>query len=163
MLSRRMLNRTVGRMRENSPHRCFNCFPCAQNSERPCAGTAMQKEDLIHLPVWPFYFTSYVLNMFRTLKYPSSVACDFAVELPHRLFSSRFVVCWRFGAAADCRLKAEPQLVVLQPSTCSLQPHQSSKTQRTEKKTTDVVIQQQSRKLPITDILMSETCSAHKK
>ena len=34
-----------------------------------------------------FYFTSYVLNMFPTLIYPSSGACDFAVELPHRLCS----------------------------------------------------------------------------
>jgi len=39
-----------------------------------------------------------MLNMFRTLIYPSSGACDFAVELPHRSFCSRFVVCWRFGA-----------------------------------------------------------------
>ena len=30
-----------------------------------------------------FYFTSYVLNMFRTLIYPSSGAYDCAVELPH--------------------------------------------------------------------------------
>ena len=37
--------------------------------------------------------------MFRTLIYPSSGACDCAVELPHRSFCSRFVVCWRFGAA----------------------------------------------------------------
>jgi len=44
-----------------------------------------------------FYFTSYVLNMFRTLIYPSSGAGDFAVELPHRSFCSRFVVCWSFG------------------------------------------------------------------
>jgi len=29
-----------------------------------------------------FYFTSYVLNMFRTLIYPSSGACDCVVELP---------------------------------------------------------------------------------
>jgi len=29
------------------------------------------------------YFTSYVLNMFRTLIYPSSGACDCAVELSH--------------------------------------------------------------------------------
>jgi len=28
-----------------------------------------------------YYFTSYVLNMFRTLIYPSSGACDCAVEL----------------------------------------------------------------------------------
>ena len=38
------------------------------------------------------------------------------------------------------------------------QPHQISNTQRTEKKTTDVVIQQHSRKLLKMDILMSETC-----
>jgi len=37
--------------------------------------------------------------MFRTLIYPSSEAWNFAVELPHRLLCSRFVVCWRFGAA----------------------------------------------------------------
>ena len=32
---------------------------------------------------WYFYFTSDVLNMFRTLIYPSSGACDYSVELPH--------------------------------------------------------------------------------
>ena len=48
---------------------------------------------------------------------------------------------------------------------CSLQnehhlkpAHQISNTQRTENKTTDVVIQQHSRKLLMVDILMSETC-----
>jgi len=39
----------------------------------------------------------------------------------------------------------------------------SASTQRTENKTTDVVIQQHSRKLLVMDILMSETCWAHKK
>jgi len=39
-----------------------------------------------------------------------------------------------------------------------LQPHQISNTQRTENKTTDVVIQQDSRKLLMMDILMSEAC-----
>ena len=43
------------------------------------------------------------------------------------------------------------------------QPHQISNTQRTENKTTDVVIQQHSRKLLMMDILMSETCWVHKK
>ena len=42
-------------------------------------------------------------------------------------------------------------------------PHQSSNTQRTENKTTDVVIQQHGRKLLMMDILMSETCRANKK
>ena len=53
-------------------------------------------------PTWClllFYFTSYVLDMFRTLIYPSSGACDCVVKLPHRSSCSQFVVCWRFGAA----------------------------------------------------------------
>ena len=43
------------------------------------------------------------------------------------------------------------------------QPHQISNTQRTENKTTDVVIQQHSRKFLKIDMLISETCWAHKK
>ena len=46
-----------------------------------------------------FFFTSYVLNMFRTLIYPSSGACDCIVDLPHRSSCSQFAVCWSFGAA----------------------------------------------------------------
>jgi len=42
--------------------------------------------------------------------------------------------------------------------TTQTQPHQISNTQRTDNKTTDVVIQQHSRKLLMMDILMSETC-----
>ena len=57
---------------------------------------------------------------------------------------------------------------VLQAEACNTgttqnQPHQISNTQRTENKTTDVAIQQHSRKLLMVDILMSETCWAHKK
>jgi len=47
--------------------------------------------------------------------------------------------------------------------TTQNQPDQISNTQRTENKTTDVVIQQHSRKLRMMDILMSETCWVHKK
>ena len=32
-----------------------------------------------------FYFTSSVLNMFRTLIHPSSEACDFSIVSPHWL------------------------------------------------------------------------------
>ena len=46
-----------------------------------------------------FFFTSYVLNMFRTLIYPSSGACDCVDELPHRSSCSQFIVCWRVGEA----------------------------------------------------------------
>ena len=48
-------------------------------------------------------------------------------------------------------------------TTTQNQTHQISNTQRTENKTTDVVIQQRSRRLLKMDILMSETCWAHKK
>ena len=47
--------------------------------------------------------------------------------------------------------------------TTQTQPHQISNTQRTENKTTDVVIQQHSLKLLMMDILMSQTFWAHKK
>jgi len=58
-------------------------------------------------------------------------------------------------------------LTTVLPRFCRLKPtqthpHQISNTQRTENKTTDVVIQQQSRKLLMMDILMSETCWAYK-
>ena len=47
--------------------------------------------------------------------------------------------------------------------TTPTQPHRNSNTHRTKKNTTDVVIQQNSRKLLMMDTLMSETCWAHKK
>jgi len=43
------------------------------------------------------------------------------------------------------------------------QPHRISNTHRTKNNTTNVVIQQNSRELLMMDILMSETCWAHKK
>ena len=42
--------------------------------------------------------------------------------------------------------------------TAPTQPHRNSNTHRTKNNTTDVVIQQNSRKLLMMDILMSETC-----
>ena len=51
-------------------------------------------------PTWChllFYFTSYVLNMFRTLIYLSSGAFNYSVELPHWSYCSWFDVCWSFG------------------------------------------------------------------
>ena len=96
-------------------------------------------------PTWChliFYFTYYVLNMFSTLIYPSSGACDCVDELPHRSF---------------CRLQPAKRTP---PKTSRTK---SSNTQRTENKTTDVVIHQHSRKLLKMDILMSKTCWAHNK
>jgi len=47
--------------------------------------------------------------------------------------------------------------------TTPTQPHRNSNTHRTKNNTTNVVIQQNSRKLLIMDILISETCWTHKK
>jgi len=57
---------------------------------------------------------------------------------------------------------------VLQSEACNTgttptQPHRNSNTHRTKKNTANVVIQQNIRKLLVMDILMSETCWAHKK
>ena len=47
--------------------------------------------------------------------------------------------------------------------TTPSQPHRNSNTHQTKNNTTNVVIQQNSRKLLMMDILMSETCWAHRK
>jgi len=93
------------------------------------------------LDVTCYFISLIVLNMFRTLIYPSSGACDCVEELPHRSSCSQFVVCWSFCCGWYL------VVFVLQ-----------AEAQRTENKTTDVVIQQHSRKLLKMDILMSETC-----
>jgi len=110
-----------------------------------------------------FYFTSSVLNMFRALIYPSSGARDYSVELSHWLYCSWFDVCWSFGMVGlewypCCRLKHN-----CNTDTIPTQPHRNSNTHRTKNNTTNVVIQENSRKLLMMDILMSETRWAHKK
>jgi len=57
-----------------------------------------------------------------------------------------------YQAASACNMDTTPT-----------QPHRNSNTHRTKDNTTNVVIQQNSRKLLMMDILMSETCWAHKK
>ena len=57
---------------------------------------------------------------------------------------------------------------VLQAEACNTdtiptQPHRNSNTHQTKNNTTNVVIQQNSRKLLMMNILMSETCWANKK
>jgi len=105
-----------------------------------------------------FYFTSYVLNMFRTLIYPSSGACDFSIVSPHwlRVFFSMHVgvSVWLVGVVSVWQAEAS----ACHTDTTPNQPHRNSNTHRTKNNTTNVVIQQNSRKLLMMDILMSETC-----
>ena len=46
-----------------------------------------------------FYFTSSMLNMFRTLIHPSSGACYFFFSITTLVVCSCFDVCWSFGVA----------------------------------------------------------------
>jgi len=123
--------------------------------------------------------------MFRTLIYASPGACDYSVELSHWSYCSWFDVCWNFGVVGlewypCCRLlqpatriplqtnhtenptHIEPRAIRNTDTTPNL-PHRTSKTHRTKNNTTYVVIKQNSRKLLMMDILMSETFWAHKK
>jgi len=68
------------------------------------------------------------------------------------LFLVHCVLEFRCGCASACNTDTTPT-----------QPHWNSNTHRTKNNTTNVVIQQNSRKLLMMDILMSETCWAHKK
>ena len=49
----------------------------------PCIIVIVETKDQLDVICY-FYFTSYALNMFRTLIYPPSGAYDYSVELPHR-------------------------------------------------------------------------------
>ena len=101
--------------------------------------------------------------MFRTLIYPSSGSCDYSVELPHWSYCSWFVVCWSFGVIGLEWYPCCSCASACNTDTTPTQPHRNSNIQRIKKNTTNVVIQQNSRKLLMMDILMSVTCWAHKK
>jgi len=55
------------------------------------------------------------------------------------------------------------QATACKTDTTPTQPHRNSNTHRTKNNTTNVVIEQNSHKLLMMDILISETCWAHKK
>ena len=82
------------------------------------------------------------------------------------VYCSLFDVCRSFGVVGlewypCCRLKHSFR--ACNTDSTPTQPHRNSNTHQTKNNTTNVIIQQNSRKLLIMDILMSETCWAHKK
>ena len=76
------------------------------------------------------------------------------------LFLARCVLEFRCGWVGVVSVL---QASAYNTDTTPTQPHRNSNTHRTKNNTTNVVIQQNSRKLLMMDILMSETCWAHKK
>jgi len=76
-----------------------------------------------------FYFTSSMLNMFRTLIHPSSGACDFYIVSPHWLCVG--VSVWLAGVVSVWQ--AETQLqpatrIPPQPDACTQLTKQLNKT-----------------------------------
>jgi len=55
-----------------------------------------------------FHFTSSMFNMFRTLIYPSSGACDFSIVLPHS--SCVGVSVWQVGVVSALQAEAQIKL-----------------------------------------------------
>jgi len=52
----------------------------------PCINVTVEEQDTNLMSQFiKFYFTSSMLNMFRTLIHPSLGACDFSIVLPHWL------------------------------------------------------------------------------
>ena len=76
------------------------------------------------------------------------------------LFLVRCVLQFRCGWVG---LVSVLQATACYTDTTPSQPHRNSNTHRTKNNTTNVVIQQNSRKQLMMDILMSKTCWAHKK
>ena len=76
------------------------------------------------------------------------------------LFLVRCVLEFRYGWI---RVVSVLEASAFNTDTTPTQPHRNANTHRTKNNTTNVVIQQNSRKLLMMDILMSETCWAHKK
>ena len=77
-----------------------------------------------------------------------------------KLASACNTECWSFGVVGlewypCCRLKLAS---ACNTDTTPTQPHRNSNTHRTKNNATNVVIQQNNRKLLMRDILMSETC-----
>ena len=86
-----------------------------------------------------FYFTSSMLNMFRTLIHPSSGACDFFIASPHWL---RVLVSMCVGSFVVAGLEWYP-CGRLQPATrIPLQPsHTETPTHIETKHTTNILMQ----------------------
>ena len=88
-----------------------------------------------------FYFTSSMLNMFRTLVHPSSEACDFSTVSPHSLcvFVSMCVgvSVWLVGVVSVWQAEAQHQPATRIPTQTA-----TPKLQHTSKQedTTNVVI-----------------------
>jgi len=99
-----------------------------------------------------FYFTSSVLNMFRTLIHPSSGACDFYI-----VKMCVGVSVWLVGVVSVLQAEAQCCASACQTDTTPTS-HTETPTHIFTEHTTNVVTQKKIRRLLMMDVLMSETC-----
>jgi len=85
------------------------------------------------------YFTSSMLNMFRTLIHPSSGACKLFYCITTSVVCSPFDVCWSFGVAGwgGIRVAGFSLQHGYHPNPATLKLQHTSK----QEHTTDVMIQ----------------------
>ena len=79
------------------------------------------------------------------------------------IIRSVWLFCWITTLVVLFLVRSVLQASACNTDTAPTQPHRNSNTHRTKNNTTNVVIQQNSHKLLMMNILMSETCWAHKK
>jgi len=85
-----------------------------------------------------FYFTSSVLNMFRTLIHPSSRACDFSIVSPHWLC---VLVSMCVGVVPVVSVWQAEADTAPQAEACHTDTTGTTQTHIETKNTTNVVIQ----------------------
>ena len=115
---------------------------------------------LFYLPILFLAFLS--SSMFQMYLWPSLNFLLRSVFLIHKQQHSKYNF-YKFLLFSQLRLFVHSRLKPAKRTPPNISRNKSSNTQRTENKTTDVVIHQHSRKLLKMDILMSETCWAHNK
>ena len=78
-----------------------------------------------------FDFSSYILNIFRTLICPSSGVCDYVVEIPHWLIS--FLVCSVLNlGCGSARVVSGLPAKAGSPDTTLAEPHPKFNTEQTK-------------------------------
>ena len=109
-----------------------------------------------------------ILFHFLCAQHVSDINISIIRSLQLCCWITTLVVMFLIRSVLEIRCGWVGVISVLQAEACNTgttptQPHQISNRHRTENKTTNVVIQQHSRKVLMMDILMSETCWVHKK
>jgi len=102
--------------------------------------------------------------MHKILFYNKFISCLYMFRTLCAHHQEVKIVLYSIWYHHTCRWPSRAQVErACKTGTTPTHPHRNSNTHRTKNNTTNVVIEQNSRKLLMMDILISETCWAHKK